>query len=298
MSIFDKIEKNVRQRSLVPRSAMPALKMAISHPRYRYQLKRGKKGFARFGDQYGTNLLFVAGLPKSGTTWLERMLASIPGFSELMLPEAVAYEQRKGESHSYDFPRGLRKRFDKALIVLKLHSHGSDSNMAVLHEEALPFVVVYRDLRDVAVSYVHYVQCTPYHPDNPHFRSLDLKEALHLFARKHLSEYVDWINSWHSREKDPLCHAIAYEKMLASPVTEFSKVVEHYGLQLLPSQVKEIVEANSFERLSGGREAGQSDEKSFFRKAVAGDWKNHFDEALEKAYATEMDKLKIDTYRS
>ena len=43
-------------------------------------------------------------------------------------------------------------------------------------------------------------------------------------------------------------------------------------------------EANSFEKYSGGRTAGQEDKENFFRKGVVGDWANHFDEASLAAF--------------
>ena len=44
------------------------------------------------------------------------------------------------------------------------------------------------------------------------------------------------------------------------------------------SRLLEIVDANQFARLAGGRAPGQEDVKSHYRKGVAGDWRNHFNE--------------------
>lgn len=45
-----------------------------------------------------------------------------------------------------------------------------------------------------------------------------------------------------------------------------------------PARLQTIVDANQFTKLAGGREPGQEDVKSHYRKGVAGDWRNHFNE--------------------
>jgi hypothetical protein len=54
------------------------------------------------------------------------------------------------------------------------------------------------------------------------------------------------------------------------------------------------VEAASFERLSEGREQGQEDTSSFYRKGVAGDWKNHFTERDKRIFKKEAGELLIE----
>jgi hypothetical protein len=51
--------------------------------------------------------------------------------------------------------------------------------------------------------------------------------------------------------------------------------------------VKRCVEATSFERLSLGRERGEEDPSSFFRKGVAGDWRNTFTEEDRRVFKRE-----------
>jgi len=49
----------------------------------------------------------------------------------------------------------------------------------------------------------------------------------------------------------------------------------------------------SFEKLSRGRERGQEDPSSFYRKGVAGDWKNHFSKEDRRVFKEEAGELLI-----
>jgi hypothetical protein len=48
--------------------------------------------------------------------------------------------------------------------------------------------------------------------------------------------------------------------------------------------VRRCVENASFENLSGGRQRGEEDHSSFFRKGIAGDWRNVFTEKDKRVY--------------
>ena len=71
---------------------------------------------------------------------------------------------------------------------------------------------------------------------------------------------------------------VRYEDLLERPETEFQKLMEFLGASADGETVRRCVNATSFERLSKGRERGQEDTGSFFRKGVAGDWRNTFTE--------------------
>ena len=115
-------------RCLPPR-LVQALKRAGVHLRYLSQSRSCHQGVVRVGSNYPQKVIFIAGLPKSGTTWLKKMLTSYPGFHELLIPDVTAYELASGGSHDYDLPADMFSRFSKMLVVTKMHVHGSPHNV-------------------------------------------------------------------------------------------------------------------------------------------------------------------------
>lgn len=269
-------------------------KRLVAVPRYRSQLRACRAGYRIYASRYPNPVLFVAGLPKSGTSWLERMLASFPGYHDVMIPEAVAYEQSRGGSHDYDLPRDMFARFSNMLVISKMHVHGSPHNVSVLREARVPYLVMYRDLRDVAVSYVFYVRRTPWHPEHAQYRHLSPAQGLARFADTLLPAYVQWVRSWHANRDRAKSIELRYEELLTNPKQRMTDVASFFGLNPEPAVLDEIVSANSFERMSAGRDAEKQQGESFFRKGVAGDWRNHLEGDLKSAYKRALSDFLIE----
>jgi hypothetical protein len=68
---------------------------------------------------------------------------------------------------------------------------------------------------------------------------------------------------------------VRYEGLLEKPEEEVRRLLEFLGADASEPSVKRCVDVASFEKVSGGRERGQ-EAASFFRKGIAGDWKNVF----------------------
>jgi hypothetical protein len=71
---------------------------------------------------------------------------------------------------------------------------------------------------------------------------------------------------------------VRYEDLLERAHEEVARLLGFLGADAGAEVVRECVEAASFENLSGGRERGEEDSSSFFRKGIAGDWRNVFTE--------------------
>ena len=281
-------------RSLLAPSIVQKGRRVASWLRYRLQQRRCRAGYQVYGNRYPYQLLFVAGLPKSGTSWIESMLASYPGYQHLAIPEAVQYELQHGGSHDFDLPDDTVGRFEDALAVLKLHVHGSAHNARLLHEAEVPYVVLYRDLRDVAVSHYFYVRRTPWHPEYEDYVESDTEEALLHFGCTLLPDFVDWMRSWQERRDPDLSLELRYEDLLDDTESEFKAVASHFGLDDSPPTIKRIVAEHRFETMSDGRSRGEADEHSFARKGVAGDWRTHFTDRTKDLFKRHAGQALID----
>jgi hypothetical protein len=265
-----------------------AMKRIAAYPRFWLRARRSRRGYRHYGDRYPQPLLFVAGLPKSGTSWLERMLASYPGYELILPPQVTAYELDHTGSEFYELPAGLFRGWRHMLAITKMHVHGSAHNVRVLRDAGVRYVVLYRDLRDVAVSYYFYVRNTPWHPQYERYQDLAPQDALLAFGTETAATYAAWVRSWDTHRDPQASLMLRYEDLLQDPAARMTTVARLFQLDDAPETIAAIVEEHAFRRLSGGRVQGQTNPDSFFRKGVAGDWRNYFSPALRHLYKDQI----------
>jgi len=86
---------------------------------------------------------------------------------------------------------------------------------------------------------------------------------------------------------------VRYEDLLEDTPKELKVLLEFLGADAGEQVVKRCVDAASFENLSGGRRRGQ-EAPSFFRKGVAGDWRNVFTEQNRRDFKAAAGDLLIE----
>lgn len=87
---------------------------------------------------------------------------------------------------------------------------------------------------------------------------------------------------------------VRYEDLLENTESEVRRLLEFLGAKSNDKAVRRCVQKASFERLSKGRQRGEEDSTSFFRKGIAGDWKNVFTERDKQIFKEEAGDLLID----
>lgn len=228
--------------------------------------------------KYDFPVIFIAGLPKSGTTWVETQLSNIPGYNLRPVYKEDGAVLRQDISDAV-FAALPRRRYS----ILKLHTRYTEQNYNVIMRNVPRFMITIRDLRDMCISAYFYVKKDKSHKDFELYNHIPMEEAL-LHRIKITGEvFVPWVLNWlEAVKKNPQSILLVrYEDLLSDTATQFARIHEFFHL---PAD-RETLASATRSRLVGERDFGRVRKKSLglrmkstARKGIAGDWKNHFSE--------------------
>lgn len=202
--------------------------------------------------------MLLLGYPKSGNTWIAYMLSYV--FNTIYDDYDAPGLHPKRESIRKYVKGGLpHKSFERELgHVLKTHRQNIKSR-----GERVVYVI--RDPRDVMVSYFFYKK---------NLMSQNADVDLHQFIKENLPEWTDHVNTWIDH-----AHAvIKYEDATENLHRCLNQLCDDLGVTIDYDVIEKVKDQFSFKSMSG-RDRGDSDNSSFYRKGVVGDWKTYFGES-------------------
>jgi lipopolysaccharide transport system ATP-binding protein len=173
-------------------------------------------------------------------------------------------------------------------------------NFEVLKQPAKVFVVI-RDLRDALVSL--YFSLKVSHPlisenvAEGHRKLNEMKteeDGLLYIIDERGKASANIQSSWLPARQSGDVLFLRYEDLIANEQQEFSKIIEYCQINISAKKLTEIVNNNSFNKRAG-RNPGDEDVSSHFRKGVSGDWKNHFTDRIKTEFKQKFGQLLIDT---
>ncbi len=168
------------------------------------------------------------------------------------------------------------RAFAYQLVVMRLHLPWSEENARILKASQQRYVVIYRDLRDVVVSWYHYVsKNNPQHFLHSELRSLSLEEGIDYYIEHILDYEMRWIRDWRNNRHPELSTETRYETLRGDTLSDFGRLAGFFGLDLTDAEIARIVDENSFTKRTK-REPGTEDVGAHLRKGVVGDWRNVF----------------------
>jgi tetratricopeptide (TPR) repeat protein len=141
---------------------------------------------------------------------------------------------------------------------------------------------VVRDPRDMVVS--TYFANKKSHRPSGHIaqtreilNELSLTEGL-LYQIQSLKQVFETMHSWlDNQDRDSNSIVVKFEEITGpNQFQVFKGLFQHCDIQMPDPILTQLLDDNSFKKLSGGREKGQEDSNSHYRKGLQGDWENYF----------------------
>jgi hypothetical protein len=277
--------------------------------------------FHRLHEELGAlaskQLFFIGGSPKSGTTWLQVLLDShkaiaCKGESQIINHLAKYLMQgldkqnhllaQKNTTVFAELPPAPLYNLDDlaylmgASLLLFLSKASSDSTVAAIGEKTpdnvrnfdvlhtifpqAKFIHLVRDGRDCAVSGWFHMQRIV--PEGDSARPTSLNAYVEMFAREWGKDLAEG-NTFAAKHPDA-CLTVRYEDLVRDPLPTLRGILDFLGVASDDAAIAACREAGAFERLSGGRAAGQESRASFFRNGIPGDWQRHLDGDLAEIF--------------
>ena len=246
--------------------------------------------------------VFISSYPKSGNTWLRSIIGAIynknngkflitdykktPDFSQeknFKFFENISY-QKNGNinfnflaKHWIPFQKTINNK-SKKINFFKTHSLRKVGNYEFTNQETcLGFIYIFRDPRDVSISYAKYAEA-------------DLNTAINVMLFKddnytNFKKTNEWVstwknhyNSWHQFNSVPSLF-IKYEEMILEPLTALDKIIKFINslnvdnIELSDLVKKNILDSTNFKQLQKLEKKTEGPKKTyFFRKGTSMQW--------------------------
>lgn len=206
-------------------------------------------------EQLGRHI-FIACVPKSGSTFLKNVLLRITGYRDAF----VAYTPAQFEQDLY-LPGVVNTA--RADTVTQQHVRASDANVQLMQAFEIRPVVLVRNIFDAVVSLLDFYNGGAY--SNTFFRedyqSLDEETRIDLLIDNLVPWYFQFVASWSLAEKQQRLDVLwlSYEELIDDKPASVTKVLKFYGLGAPQRGIEQVV-----------REIESEKRRTRFNKGVTG----------------------------
>jgi hypothetical protein len=247
--------------------------------------------------------IIVVGYPKSGCTWVTRLVAELVGCPVAGFWKSDTKEIAvEGEDRASDF-----RCYKSHWTFDRLADDAKRSDTHVIY--------VVRDPRDIAVSGANYFQFRRYPavdrffdllPSGPKlyrhtlypllvpeaYRMERMTEAvLHGSADVHRSVRVSWRSHRDGFERAGV-PIVGYEELLASPEDECAKILRHLAIERSPEQIAAAIHNQSFAvKKAAFLNRGDRGRAKFLRAGTSGQWREKLPTRAKEMFARQLPDL-------
>lgn len=230
---------------------------------------------------YSHHIIFVVGVPKGGSTWMENILSKIPGYGtrSMPMPENIAQAHNIVDSAFRNVPTN-------GYTLLKTHTAPTQENLDCLSRNGVKKVlVIYRDLRDVAVSLYYHLLYRP--SDTPYpidYQFLDKEKVMNHAISVVAKDFAPWITGWIdlAKKQPEQFYFVRFEDLIQDTKKELRQLLHFYGIELSNQRITKMIEKSigrgNLKSNLVGTTILPSPLKSTFRSGTVGSWRKEMTE--------------------
>jgi len=229
--------------------------------------------FSNPKDGANTSVI-IASAHKVGSTWLHKILRDFYIYRYRRVP----IEFRTSVYNRWELSLGAPEVFEflnnqTSRNIYKSHSLPPPWEPT----SSVKIITIFRDPRDIVISNIFYLaNLDPKQGGWRDLADMDTKSRIRRYLDKATFD-IDLLEKWGVY---PDVYRTSYETLLKDTLTETKNIASYINAQVDEKRIERAVQKNTFRRLSIGRNTGNEDTQSFFRKGISGDWLNYFDEEL------------------
>jgi hypothetical protein len=200
--------------------------------------------------------IFIAGFPKSGSTYLSRILLDLSGYKDVHL----AYNCGRNDQDIY---RPYLIKHHSISTFTAHHTRGTDSNIQLLNQFHLKPILNVRNIFDVLISYRDHCKS-----DNTLFAMAYLTDKYFELAEENQLNllidlvtpwYINFFVSWYHQaiiEKNIKAHWNTYNELINEPFETVKIASNFVGLEKSDNEICEALKnaKSGFTRLNKGIE--------------------------------------------
>jgi hypothetical protein len=179
-------------------------------------------------DVLANRCIFLACFPKSGSTYMARLLEAATHRVGLKASCQMGHDEQNIYEPALE--RCVRK-----LSVVQQHTQGGDNNVALLDKYRMQPIVLTRNLPDIVLSLLDHVHLHK-HTRNPmafapgDFLDWSREEQLRWITWSYMPWYFSFYQSWKTNGARVNAKWVEFSDMIARPVEIVREVLEHMKL--------------------------------------------------------------------
>ncbi len=260
--------------------------------------------------QYNSKYKFVwcAGLPKSGTTLIEKIFDNLPYVRQNNSFNRIFYTGFL--EHDHGITNDMFSNFPKnKYTFLKTHTHYEKKYEEIALKNNLKIIISVRDLRDMLVSRYFHIMADSKHWLHAKIKNLNFTDGFIISLQeresheqpKALEYYYYWILNWLKISKEKNYLVLWFEDYKKDPVNYINSILKYINFNNFSAEeIEKKIQKDRKKNLTLSenlKEYGRS--RTTLRKGLAGEWKNLFDDKISNYFNSNIpDKIEKLEYKN